>query len=172
MINYAPQPNMNPAESRKGFSEAAVNEQINRTLRLRTILDRSEGKFRNFMDNVYKYTDRFNIEGSNPEETRQSFARAAAGMEELEQAVELFGHIKRKETGGSHNIEAIIDTHFYNGKLEVERVCNMFEWCLTAFVKGGSKIGREPDISAEEIPGLVDDMRYILRKVNDYLRER
>ncbi|MBI4692012.1 MAG: hypothetical protein HY773_01010 [Candidatus Terrybacteria bacterium] len=178
-------------KERKKFDEASEQEQIERFLNLKSLFadkDRLENKkdinranYFDFFNNVYKYTDKFKIEGMNDKQTAEMLEKARAGNKIIDDALDFFLEVKKNQGGEKNLMEEsgsalemtlsgarydFADAKSY--QLDVDKLIKLFDWSAKTFIKGGEVIGRKPGIREEEIKPLSEDLEAILKHVNAF----
>lgn len=173
--------NVTAKDKRVKFSEAPLEEQIDRYQKIAGLLDK-QSKFRDFFDNAYKYLDRVDIEGIQDKQKKyETFQLANSGLEFIESAVSFFLQIEKREDMRifDNAREDLVSQRFSHGtwflekgseKLNINKLTELFRWSLNSFIQKGEKLGRSPNINVQEADNLVEDLNLILEKVNRYLK--
>lgn len=191
------------AEKIKSFDEISEKEQVERFKNLKVLFvdkhkqdelenqgDRNRANYIDFIENIYKYPQLFNIDDKDDLEKSRIFDHAVSGNRIIKQALEFFLVVKKisianntqdkrvmdnargKISLESGTLDNLIDERGYgfadktSHQLYVDKLKNLFHWSLEAFVAGGEKIGRTPGIKKEEIGVLCNDLESILKHVN------
>lgn len=175
------------AESRKDFTEVGMQEQAERFKHIATLYREDpqvpgSGQYSDFWDNVYKYPDRFKIEGYNSEQVEKTLSQAAHASEIIKESLRFFGAVMRAKRGDTPNLVKSQLGEFEmalsraprfsdnkNKQLKVDPLVGVFNWSLVTFKLGGAKIGRIPqNLTDQDIENMTDDLRSILKQVNAF----
>lgn len=191
-------------EKRQSFDEVSEAEKIERFKNLKLLFSgkdkqehgSEEAKRANYMDffeNMYKYPDRFKMEGKSTEDISKTFNMALGGNKIIKNSLDFYLAVRKNQhVAGSSldkklikasrqnmqsvqsSLERTIDYGNYSFadsksyQLNVDKLKNLFRWSLNSFIDGGAKIGREPGVKKEEIEPLCEDLEAILKHVNSY----
>ncbi len=191
-----PWENPTKQEKRKSFDEVSETEKTERLENLKSLFadmykldygseEFKRGNYMNFFENVYKYPDRFKMEGKTIEDISKFFNTALGGNRIMKNSLDFYSAVKEHQPAiesskqnmrsAQSSLERRINEGNYgfadpkNYQLKVEKLKELFRWSLNSFINGGgAKIGREPGVKKEEIEQLCEDLEAILKHVNQY----
>lgn len=173
---------MQVQKERKNFSEASMEEQIERFKILKNLVS-NESVYFDFLENIYKYSDKFKIDGMTPEQVADAFEEARGGNIIIKSAISSFLEIMKAKSKAPNqqdwsleDLEGKIKQYAGNSKfadteyngLNIDKLVGVFKWSLEAWVSGGEKVGRNPTVSKEEIENFSNDLKEILETVNRF----
>jgi len=191
------------AEKIKNFDELSDKEQVERFRNLKVLFvdkekrdelknqsDKDRANYIDFVENIYKYPERFDIGNKDGVEKSKIFDHAVSGNRIIKQALDFFLTVKKNSVAnntqdeklmeaasqriGSESaaLERLIDDRGHGfadqktHQLYIDKLVNLFKWSLKTFIAGGEKISRTPVIKKEEIDVLCNDLESILKHVN------
>lgn len=169
-------------KERKSFDEVDEKEQMSRFSDIISLFDEQKGKeqrakYFDFFKNVYKYTDRFTVEGMDKKRIDELFSGAKDGNEIIKDSLEFFLEVKKGDkkrwSAALDGLNKTIDechrgiyADSKNRQLDVDKLGKLFRWSVDSFIKGGEKIGRKPKVKNQEIEPMAQDLEVILGHVN------
>jgi len=170
----------NGGQEPKAFNQLSFEEQEKRFDSFRHIFS-NDAQFKIFWDKAYKHPDAFEIENTPKDKVPDQLSMVARGVVFIPSVLNYFRLIKLKEVGQGNQAEFeeanfdILNSsqagHFVTeGHIDVQRLSDMFEWSLLAFVQKNQELRHQsPDIDMGDIPELKNDLTYMANKINDYL---
>jgi len=126
--------------------------------RLEDVFAVPDSKFRQFSTYAWaKYADRF-VEPGLPVEKVITSAMEARDAAEVSQRLLYY-----KESSPAKRLEALKSTPFVDpflkdGKLDVPKLQEALRMAFGAFIEGGAKVGRDPDVDPSEVDALVAEI--------------
>lgn len=191
------------AEKIKNFDELSDKEQAERFRNLKVLFvdeekryelknqnDKDRSNYIDFIENIYKYPEKFDIGSKDGAEKSKIFDQAVSGNKIIKKALDFFLAVKKNSAANNTQdeklmmiasqkigsemaaLERLIDDcghEFADQKthqLYIDKLVNLFKWSLNSFITGGEKISRTPVIEKEEVDVLCNDLESILKYVN------